>query len=212
MSNAVSPNGPTENEKSSSSPSDYEVFDYEEADYEDFPYQRISSVGEYQFGEDNDDEETDGCGTPLNLELAQLLNQGIVSKTKANFGISKNIETLEKSTIELSSLNASPQRRPKDLLNGGSTGYHRSPDLFLRRTDDEYSNDDEDDEEDVDFVRIKKTNPRLPTETVFENGSAEPSPSCPTGRGAAFRFIEPTTSYHSAYGYDNEQMMFEGIP
>lgn len=209
MSNAVSPNGPTENAKSSSPPSDYEVFDYEEADYEEFPYQRISS--DAGFGEDNGDEEDgDGCGTPLNLELAQLLNQGIVSKTKANFGISKNIETLEKSTIELSSLNGSPKRRPKDLLNGGSLGgYQRSPDLFLRRTDDEYCNEDEDGEEDVDFVTILKSNSRPPKETVFENGSNEPSPSC--GGTSAFRFTEPSTSYHSAYGYDNEQMMFEGI-
>lgn len=213
MSNAVSPNVPSENDKSSSPPSDYEVFDYEEADYEDFPYQRISSVD--GFGEDNSDgdEEADGCGTPLNLELAQLLNQGIVSKTKANFGISKNIETLEQSTIELSSLNGSPKRRPRDLLNGGgastTAGYQRSPDLFLRRSDDEYYNEDEDGDEDVDFVRILKSKSRLPTETVFENGSNEPSPSTSS---SAFRFSEPTRSYHSAYGYDSEQMMFEGIP
>lgn len=208
MSNAVSTNGSTANEKSSSPPSDYEVFDYEEADYEEFPYQRISSVD--GFGEDDSDgdEEGEGCGTPLNLELAQLLNQGIVSKTKANFGISKNIETLEKSTMELSSLNGSPKRRPKDLLKSGITaGYQRSPDLFLRRSDDEYYNEDEDGEEDVDFVRIMKRKSRTPTETVFENGSNEPSPST-----SAFRFTEPSTSYHSGYGYDNERIMFEGIP
>lgn len=206
MSNSVSSNG-QENDKSSSPPSDdYEVFDYEEV-CESFPYQRISSMGD-----EDDYEPEDGCGTPLNLELAQLLNQGIVSKTKANFGISKNIETLEKSTIELSNptaLNGSPRRKPRDLAN--ATIYQRSPDLFLRRNDDEYSHIDDDVDEDVDFVRMK-TNSRQPSETVFENGSGDPSPLCGEGAGGAFRFIEPTTSYHSAYGFDTEQMMFEGIP
>lgn len=202
MSNSVSSNNGQEIDKSSSPPSeDYEVFDYEEVD-ENFPYQRISSLVE---DDDEDYEPEDGCGTPLNLELAQLLNQGIVSKTKANFGISKNIETLEKSTIELSQSSGSPRRRPHNLANVST--YQPSPDLFLRRTDD----GDEDDDEDVDFVRIKADS-RQPSETVFENGSADPSPMCGGGGGGAFRFVEPTTSYHSAYGFDTERMMFEGIP
>lgn len=216
MSNAVSPSS-QEQEKSSSSPSDYEVFDYEEVEGE-FPYQRFACADGEDFQPDEDEEDLDGCGTPLNLELAQLLNQGIVSKTKASFGISKNYETLEKSTIELSQSEASPKRRPRDL-----TCYERSPDLYLRRGDDDdnddFFNNENDDDEVVDFVNVRKlrahrngfepaaTSSKLPEETVFENGSTDQSPCV---GGGTFRFTEPTTSFHSAYGYDNERIMFEG--
>lgn len=204
MSNVGSPAG-QENEQSSSSPSDFEVFDYDETE-EEFPYQRFNSGGNY-----STEKEEEESGTPLNLELALLLNQGIVSKAKANFGISKNIETLEKSTIDLSTAGPSdsPQRkRPNGLTNGSST-YKRGPDLYLRRSEDDHSNN-EDDEEEIDFVRIKHetASTKSPVETVFENGSTEQSPCV----GGNFRFMEPTTSFHSAYGYDHERMMFEGIP
>lgn len=213
MSNAVSPVSGQEAEKSLSSPSDYELFDYEDDIGEQYPYQRMPPGAEGSFQDDDDDEEN-GLGTPLNLELAQLLNQGIVSKAKANFGISKNIETLEQSTIELSIAEStgSPKRRPKELAESGascSSSYKRDPDLYLRRSDDDYSNyDDGDNEEDVDFVRVKRQNTAngVPNETVFENGS-------PDGvGGSSLKYTEPTTSFHSAYGYDNERMMFEGIP
>lgn len=196
MSDAVSPSGP----EAESSPSDYEVFDFEDFDGE-YPYHRIPpNNGSFQEDEENDDE--DGIGTPLNLELALLLNQGIVSKAKANFGISKNIETLEKSTVELSeSISSSPKRKPKELAGSSSSSfYKRDPDLYLRRNDDD---DCSSNEEEVDFVSVARRD-----EAVFENRSTEQSPLT----GGPFRFTEPTTSFHSAYGYDNERLMFEGIP
>lgn len=193
MSNAVTPSA----ERSPSS--DYEVFDFEDFDGE-YPYQRIPQNNSFQ--EEEDDEEEDGIGTPLNLELAQLLNQGIVSKAKANFGISKNIETLEKSTVELSESTSSPKRKPKELPGSStSSSYKRDPDLYLRRNDDDECSSNE---EEVDFVSVPRRD-----EAVYENGSTEQSPLI---GGGPFRYTEPTTSFHSAFGYDNEQMMFEGIP
>ncbi|KAL1404394.1 hypothetical protein pipiens_005362 [Culex pipiens pipiens] len=192
MSDAVSPStGPEANRSPSS---DYEVFDFEDFDG-DYPYQRIPQNGSFQ--DEEDDEEEDGIGTPLNLELAQLLNQGIVSKAKANFGISKNIETLEKSTVELSESTSSPKRKPKESPSTSSS-YKRDPDLYLRRNDDDDSSGNE---EEVDFVNVPRRD-----EAVFENGSTEQSPLFANG---PFRYTEPTTSFHSAFGYDNEQMMFE---
>uniref|UniRef100_A0A182IRK2 Uncharacterized protein n=1 Tax=Anopheles atroparvus TaxID=41427 RepID=A0A182IRK2_ANOAO len=165
-------------EKSSSTPSDFEVFDYE--DIREVPEVEVGARGGHRvfdrptyhrrLGTQSSDDEPDACGTPLNLELAQLLTQGIVTKAKANFGISKNIETLERSTIELErELHASsseeqvPYSMPSSFTHSSSSGYKRDPDLFLRRTDDilpvsggapqQEAPDDE--EEDVDYVQLK---------------------------------------------------------
>ncbi|XP_058447974.1 trafficking kinesin-binding protein milt isoform X2 [Malaya genurostris] len=199
MSSTISPvsSGDPEIEPSSSSSSDVEVYGFEDID------ERISSINEIP----ETDTEIDECGTPLNVELALLLNQGIVSKTKANFGISKNIETLSNSTIELHKPgpSGSPSRKP--YYEPSKSGFKRNPDLYLRRSDDEYSNnedndDGDDDEEDVDFVRVKQMRTK---ETVFENATTGHIPNV----NDSFSFIEPNTSYHSAYGYDSERMMFE---
>lgn len=215
MNTTLSPSDRDEKEidQSLSSPSDIEIFDFEDID-EEFIFKATAFVDNLS----EQREEEQGCGTPLNLELAQLLNQGIVSKTKANFGISKNIETLEKSTIELSlaessTSSGSPKRRPVNCL--GTVGYERSPDLYLRRSDDDDDDEDyfptSDDGErsgESNFVRVKAARPKLPTETVFENNSVELSP---ISQSNGFRFVEPTTSFHSAYGCDSERIMYEGI-
>uniref|UniRef100_A0A182TA70 Uncharacterized protein n=1 Tax=Anopheles maculatus TaxID=74869 RepID=A0A182TA70_9DIPT len=172
-------------DKSSSTPSDFEVFEYEDIHEEctnakSGKYPNGDSVHHYhrRLGTSASDEEDDACGTPLNLELAQLLTQGIVTKTKANFGISKNIETLERSTIELESSASSDQdhvstesgsaghRSALRTTSCCSTSYKRDPDLYLRRSDDNDLDSFDDsrqqqqqqqlhDEEDIDFVQLK---------------------------------------------------------
>ncbi|XP_055643608.1 trafficking kinesin-binding protein milt isoform X2 [Toxorhynchites rutilus septentrionalis] len=202
MSRTTSPNRALQDHgrgNSSSSASDFEVFDYEDIE-QDFSHQRVPSLDTLQ--NDNEEDDDAGCGTPLNLELAQLLNQGIVSKAKANFGISKNIETLEASTVELAS-GGSPKRKAREFEQGSC--YVRGSDLYLRSTEDDHplNNDHSDDnDEDVDLVRVRNVSS---SEMVFENRSIEQSPSF----GGSYGFIEPTASFHSAFGYDNEQMMFE---
>ncbi|XP_049276814.1 trafficking kinesin-binding protein milt isoform X2 [Anopheles funestus] len=244
----VSPkSGADEMDKSSSTPSDFEVFEYEDI-HEDtangkhgqFPKNDSSSHPYHRrHGTNVSDEEDDACGTPLNLELAQLLTQGIVTKAKANFGISKNIETLERSTIELERENScsdqeyvptdsNSPRRAAALRTSSccSTSYKRDPDLYLRRSDDVEADSFDDqhhsNEEDIDFVQLKH-------EQLHQRQQQDNDPSgqfeeedemvyethtgCTPGSvggSGFFRFTEPTTSYHSACGgYDSERMMFE---
>ncbi|XP_049533327.1 trafficking kinesin-binding protein milt isoform X3 [Anopheles darlingi] len=242
-----------EYEKSSSTPSDFEVFDYEDihavpgaAEYHP-DHRRRCHPGLH--GRSSDDDEADsgaGGGTPLNLELAQLLTQGIVTKAKANFGISKNIETLERSTIELESTSDTTPSLPLRSRSSSSTNafasgssYERDPDLYLRRSDDDvddYGGGSQLHDDAIDFVPLDQsdhhpgrqpgrsrrqrnhTQDPLPLEQehemVFETNTPNSSSTCAAGMtdgSGLFRYIEPTTSYHSVCGgaYDSERMMFE---
>ncbi|XP_041779383.1 trafficking kinesin-binding protein milt isoform X2 [Anopheles merus] len=172
-------------DKSSSTPSDFEVFDYEDIREEaaggrngQLTKADASRAYHRRLGTLSSDEEDEACGTPLNLELAQLLTQGIVTKAKANFGISKNIETLERSTHELELEQSFYEQQDHDvptesnskghrsISRTASTGpysasYKRDPDLYLRRSDDverDYYDDaqqQQDAEEEIDFVQLK---------------------------------------------------------
>ena len=174
-------------DKSSSTPSDFEVFDYEDIREEaagsrngQLPKADASRAYHRRLGTLSSDDEDEACGTPLNLELAQLLTQGIVTKAKANFGISKNIETLERSTHELELEQSFYEQQQQDhdvptesnskghrsISRTASTGsysayYKRDPDLYLRRSDDveqDYYDDaqqQQDAEEEIDFVQLK---------------------------------------------------------
>uniref|UniRef100_A0A182MF23 Uncharacterized protein n=1 Tax=Anopheles culicifacies TaxID=139723 RepID=A0A182MF23_9DIPT len=238
--------GGEEMDKSSSTPSDFEVFEYEDireaaasGKHGQFPKEDSNHPYHRRLGTNISDEEDNACGTPLNLELAQLLTQGIVTKAKANFGISKNIETLERSTIELErdSSSSDQDHVPTDPDSPGyrsalrtvscSTSYKRDPDLYLRRSDDVESglSDDQQqqqhDDEDIDFVQLK--NEQLDQRQQQDNDPSglygeedemvfETHTGCTPGSvggSGFFRFTEPTTSYHSACGYDSERMMFE---
>uniref|UniRef100_A0A182WPF7 Uncharacterized protein n=1 Tax=Anopheles minimus TaxID=112268 RepID=A0A182WPF7_9DIPT len=239
--------GGDEMDKSSSTPSDFEVFEYEdihepggEGKNGQFPKEDSNHSYHRRLGTNISDEEDDACGTPLNLELAQLLTQGIVTKAKANFGISKNIETLERSTIELERENSSsdqdhvptdpdsPGYRSTHRTSSCVTSYKRDPDLYLRRSDDIESGSSDDqqqlhDDEDIDFVQLKKEqfhqrqqHDKDPSvlygekdEMVFETHTGCTPGS--VGGSGYFHFTEPTTSYHSACGYDSERMMFEAL-
>lgn len=231
-------------DKSSSTPSDFEVFDYEDireqsanGKHGQFPTGDTGPAYRRRLGTAASDEEDDACGTPLNLELAQLLTQGIVTKTKANFGISKNIETLERSTVELETSASSDQDHvPSDASAAGyrsalphsCASYKRDPDLYLRRSDDSETFDDQHQqpaEEDIDFVQLKneqlhqrqQEDADASTGQYFEDDELvfESHTGCTPGSvggSGFFRYTEPTTSYHSACGgYDSERMMFEGI-
>ena len=201
MSKNISTDSASSDEKSSSPPTDFEFCDYDED--EDLSYDLFKSQKRNKNFDLNGDGGGDGCGTPLNMELAQLLNKGIVSN-KLNFGISKNIETLERSTSELQLNLASTSQ---------SASYRRNPELFLRRDDDNY---DHDYDQIVNSFINNTSNKTTPNssgykngfgdgEMFFENYSSDNSPNVP------FSFIEPNTSYHSACGNDNERFLYEGI-
>jgi hypothetical protein len=146
----------------------------------------------------------DGTGTPLHVELAELRTRGIVS----SFGISKNLELFEQC-----------KQRP-------STSYTKSPELFLQCHDDD---DNEDDwyADSANCVQLSANYSRcdndqkayhannndaapstssFSSETIFETVNNEHS-----AINHFLNFIEPNTSFHSVNGYDNEQLMFEGI-
>uniref|UniRef100_A0A182TPA5 Uncharacterized protein n=1 Tax=Anopheles melas TaxID=34690 RepID=A0A182TPA5_9DIPT len=239
-------------DKSSSTPSDFEVFDYEDIREEaaggrngQLPIADASRAYHRRLGTLSSDDEDEACGTPLNLELAQLLTQGIVTKAKANFGISKNIETLERSTHELELEQSfheqqdhdvpteSNSKRHRSISRTASTGsysasYKRDPDLYLRRSDDverDYYDDaqqQQDAEEEIDFVQLKNKQlqqRQQPADSeqvghFFEEDEMVFETHTPGSVGGSgfFRYVEPTTSYHSACGgYDSERMMYEGI-
>lgn len=129
-------------------------------------------------------------GTPLNIELAQLLK---TEEDVGTFGISKNIETLEESTSELGLYEKKMQQNK----------FTKGSELFLR-LDSEKSGS-----RDRTPCCSCKSSPFTPADhdgtEVFESGSFHiSSPLNNSG------FIEPNTSFHSLNGYDNEQVMFEG--
>uniref|UniRef100_A0A182QIH2 Uncharacterized protein n=1 Tax=Anopheles farauti TaxID=69004 RepID=A0A182QIH2_9DIPT len=229
-----------EMDKSSSTPSDFEVFEYEdirEGTSAQLTHNGSANINHHRrVGTHSSDDENEACGTPLNLELAQLLTQGIVTKAKANFGISKNIETLERSTIELDQMECSFSDHhqhhhhavPSDSQANGvsySSSYKRDPDLYLRRSDDDAEQQEQPlpDEEEIDFVQLKNEQLQQQQQDIDSSGQFfeedemvfETHTGCtPGSHGGSgfFRYTEPTTSYHSACGgYDNERMMFEGI-
>lgn len=234
-------------------------------------------------------DDDDGGGTPLSLELAQLLTKsidGISTSLRMGdnlitgsdypiFGITKNIETLENTSLMSKSTNL-------NLINTNHThNYIQSPELFLRRNDEEielenvadvdddmkllmstsYDNDqkfqnsnnlrsereqqslynneyvDDDEEEaccshsnsDQRIVNANQMTSAAKTyrnsdddhgnnhsgvnsnEIIFETQTNEARPTSSTNSNHILNYLEPNTSYHSVYGYDNEQLMFEGI-
>lgn len=245
---------------------------------------RCGDGGEVRGGDDDND----GGGTPLSLELAQLLTKSIDGTNTSLrmgdslitgsdypiFGITKNIETLENTSLMSTSTNL-------NLINTNHTNnYIQSPELFLRRNDEEielenvsdvdddmkllistsYDNDQKfrnsnnlrseqpqqslyynellDDEEeaccshsnyDKGIVNANQMTSAANTyhngdddhgnnhsgvnsnETIFETQSNEVPPTSSTNSNHILNYLEPNTSYHSVYGYDNEQLMFEGI-
>lgn len=137
-------------------------------------------------------------GTPLNIELAQLLKTDVIDDVET-FGISKNIETLERSTTEL-------EVYEQKLQN--SANFTKGGELFLRMEDDLKSSSLK--SSDRTPCCSCKTSPEAYTEEnqeqVYESGDY--MMNSPLNQ---FNFLEPNTSFHSVNGYDNEQVMFEGI-
>jgi hypothetical protein len=147
-----------------------------------------------------------GTGTPLHVELAELRTRGIVS----SFGISKNAEIFEQCKA----------RHP-------STSYTRSPELFLQCHDD--YNEDDWNADSGNYAQLSAGNSRCDNDQKaydanYTDAAAVPSTSSFSGEtifetvnneqtaiNHFLNFIEPNTSFHSVSGYDNEQLMFEGI-
>ena len=150
-------------------------------------------------------------GTPLNIELAQLLKTDESDVGSVTFGISKNIETLERSTEDLEEYDR--KKLEKAQLKNNEE-YEHSSELFLRLKGDSFHLLDDKTPScsgrtsPIEPTRTSSpiTNPQSSTyhitdEQVFESDK----------NSYAMNYNEPNTSFHSASGYDNEQVMFEGI-
>lgn len=141
-------------------------------------------------------------GTPLNLELAQLMQ---IDEDSSSFGISKNVETLEKSTIVLEKSTLKPRSSTPNSL----TDFLKSSELFLRIESDKESPSDR-----TPCCSCKSSpatnepSNEIPQTYQGTNELIYEHPSFTTNN--LTNFIEPNSSFHSVNGYDNEQVMFEG--
>lgn len=149
-------------------------------------------------------------GTPLNIELAQLLKTEETDVGAVTFGISKNIETLERSTEDLEEYDR--KKLEKAQLKENNVFEH-SPELFLRLQGESLHSYN-----DRTPCCSRRTSPTEPTATSSPNENPQSSTYQITNEQVfesdislyEMNFNEPNTSFHSASGYDNEQVMFEG--
>lgn len=179
---------------------DYEFCDFIDADEdedEDY-YNKLMASSSIRKSASNT------SGTPLNLELAQLMH---IDEDSNVFGISKNVEALGNSTIEMDKFNLrSRSSTPNILVDGGN--FSKSSELFLRIDSEKDSPSDR-----TPCCSCKSSpatsEPSIETQT-YQGTNELIYEQDPSYTNNFMNFIEPNSSFHSINGYDNEQVMFEG--
>lgn len=149
-------------------------------------------------------------GTPFNIELAQLLKTEETDVGAVTFGISKNIETLERSTEDLEEYD---RKKLEKAQSKDSKEFEQSSELFLRLQGESFHP-----ENDRTPCCSRRTSLTEPTAISSPNENPQSSTYQITNEQVfesdislyEMNYNEPNTSFHSASGYDNEQVMFEG--
>ena len=174
---------------------DFEFCDYIDADEDD---EEEAYYNKLMASRDIRKSASNTSGTPLNLELAELMH---IDEDSNAFGISKNVETLEQSTIELKRVTSKRRSStPNDLEDCDQ--FAKSAELFLRIDSDKESSNDR-----TPCCSCKSS----PANSETYQGTNELIYEQEFSLSSNMNYIEPNSSFHSVGGYDNEQVMFEGI-